>query len=66
MQAGYDDLYSKDAPFLNRTPHALQRVRGPSGPHRHCGVCCDPQFRQAVLFPVFQSSKDQIVGWQPS
>lgn len=36
LQAG---LYSgKSRPDLYRTPHALQRVFGPSGPVLHCGV----------------------------
>lgn len=36
------------SPFLYRTPQALQSVRGPSGPQRHCGVWWQPQLRQVV------------------
>jgi hypothetical protein len=35
-------------PFLKRTPQALHSVRGPSGPHRHCGVWCVLQLRQVM------------------
>ena len=38
--------------FLKRTPQALQRVRGPSGPHRHCGVWWHPQLRHTVRRPL--------------
>ena len=31
-----------------RTPHALHRVRGPSGPQRHWGVWCAAQFRHVM------------------
>ena len=31
-------------PLFQRTPHALQRVRGPPGPDRHCGVCVALQY----------------------
>lgn len=37
-------------PFLYRTPHALHRVLGPKGPHLHCGVCDEPQFKHMVIF----------------
>lgn len=39
-------------PFLNRTPHALHSVRGPSGPHRHWGVEWQPQFRHVVRWAL--------------
>lgn len=38
--------------FLYRTPQALQSVRGPNGPHRHCGVWWQPQLRHTVRRPL--------------
>lgn len=38
--------------FLYRTPQALQRVRGPRGPQRHCGVWWQPQLRHTVRRPL--------------
>lgn len=38
-------LYNTSFPFLYRTPHALHKVFGPSGPARHNGVSV---FRQCT------------------
>jgi len=43
----------KGRPFLYLTPHALHKVLGPNGPHLHCGVSHDPQFKQIVALLCF-------------
>lgn len=37
---------------MHLTPQALQRVLGPSGPWRHCGVFVAPQLRHVHLLDL--------------
>jgi hypothetical protein len=53
---------AKGRPFLYLTPHALHKVLGPNGPHLHCGVSHDPQFKQIVALPCFLTALKTNIG----
>jgi len=47
--------------FMYRTPQALQRVFGPSGPPRHSGVLVVPQLRHVWTQPCLDALHGKVV-----
>jgi hypothetical protein len=53
-----------DSQLAQITHHALQRVRGPSGPERHCGVTHVAQLAQRNARPGFRAGSLMAAnGW---